>query len=375
MSYPVQRHGGSDYLSSYREQNLTTVLQLLKENPPLSRAQLAQLTGLNKTTVSSLVQELVSLDLVHYTGLDISGGGRPGNLIEINGQSRTAVGVELYDGYAQAVLIDLTGEILWRGTALVPSFPAPDEAIRKILSLIDLAVGISSSLGDAPIGIGVGIPGVIDIAQGRIINAPILGWHDVSLAPVIEASTGLPVFVEKSANAAAIGEEFFGAARQSAHFVYFLLSNVLSSGLFLNGNIYRGFAGSAGEFEQATNELSRSLGAALAASGMPRTVDALVQAYGAGEAEVVRLFDDYVQRAAEPVVELNRLLNPELIVIGGRFSVLGAPVLSIIASAVAEFSGLPDVRIELSTLGANCVPTGAATLAVKSFLSNLRRAK
>jgi predicted NBD/HSP70 family sugar kinase len=375
MSLQQQRHGGNDYLSSYREQNLTTVLQLLKENPPLSRAQLAQLTGLNKTTISSLVQELASLDLVHYTGLDTSGGGRPGNLIEINGQSRSAVGVELNDGYVQAVLIDLTGETLWRGTALMPPFPDPDYAIQEILNLVELAVAISTSLGDAPIGIGIGVSGLIDIAQGRIISAPTLGWRDISLAPVIEASTGLPVFVDKSANAAAVGEEFFGVARQSAHFVYVLLSNTLSSGLFLNGNIYRGFAGSAGEFEQATTELSLSPGAALAASGEPRTLDSLVRAYAAGESEIVRLIDNYAQKAAQPITELNTLLNPELIVIGGRFSVLGAHLLSIITHVVVESSDLSGVRVELSALGAYGVPTGAATLAVKSFLSNLRRAK
>lgn len=366
---------GTDYLTSYREQNLTTVLRLLKENPPLSRAQLAAITGLNKTTISSLVQELVSLDLVQYTGLDTSGGGRPGNLIEIKGQSKSAIGIEICRADIQAVLIDLTGEILWQGAALLPDSQPPDVAVEQILRLCTLATAISASFGDTPVGIGIGVPGIVDEHRGSVISAPALGWSDVTIGTAIQAKVDLPVYVEKSANAAVTGEEFFGAARQSSHVVYFLLDTVLSSGLYLNGSLYRGVAGAAGELEPLDGDLVGQVTAALDACGLARTVAGLQQASATGQPDVLRLIAYLATTVARRIHVLNTLLNPELIVLGGRLSAIGENLLSLIRDALTEMDDRARVRLELTALGVHGVSSGAAALAVKSFLANLRRAR
>ena len=366
---------GTDYLTRHRERNLTTVLRLLKENPPLSRAQLAAITGLNKTTISSLVQELISLNLVQYTGLDTSGGGRPGNLIEINGQSKSAIGIEIRRTDIQAVLIDLTGEILWQGAALLPDSQPPDTAVEHILRLCTLATAISASFGDTPIGVGIGVPGIVDEERGSVVSAPALGWKDVPLGTTIQANVGLPVYVEKSANAAVTGEEFFGVARQSSHVVYVLLDAVLSSGLYLNGSLYRGFDGSAGELEPLDRDLVGQVAAALEACGLARSVAGLGQAAARGQPDVLRLIAYLATTVARRIHDLNRLLNPELIVVGGRFSAIGEALLSLIRDALTEMDEQASVRIELTALGVHGVSTGAATLAVKSFLANLRRTR
>ena len=97
-----------------REINLSTVLRYLQESAPLSRARLADLTGLNKTTVSSLVEELVERGLVHKVGLDNSGGGRPATLLDLAPQAGHIIGVELSVDFITVILTDFVGKIIWR---------------------------------------------------------------------------------------------------------------------------------------------------------------------------------------------------------------------------------------------------------------------
>jgi hypothetical protein len=98
-----------------REINLSTVLRYLQEGAPLSRAGLASLTGLNKTTVSSLAEELLDRELIHEVGLDISGGGRPATLLELNPEAGCIIGVALGVDFISVVLTDFAGQIRWRG--------------------------------------------------------------------------------------------------------------------------------------------------------------------------------------------------------------------------------------------------------------------
>jgi predicted NBD/HSP70 family sugar kinase len=219
------------------------------------------------------------------------------------------------------------------------------------------------------------VPGIVDEERGSVISAPALGWNDVSLGSTIQANVGLPVYVEKSANAAVTGEEFFGVARQSSHVVYVLLDAFLSSGLYLNGSLYRGFDGTAGELEPLDRDLVGQVAAALEAGGLARSVAGLGQAAASGQPDVLRLIAYLATTVARRIHALSRLLNPELIVVGGRFSAIGEALLSLIRDALTEMDERSSVRLELTALGVHGVSTGAATLAVKSFLANLRRTR
>ena len=123
-----------------RELNLSLVLRYIHNSAPLSRAQIAQATGLNKSTVSSLVEELLARKLVHETGVNSVGTGRPATLLEINPQAGGIIGAELGVDFVAIALTDFTGNILWRQLINIEPIDTQEKTIAKILELIDEAM-------------------------------------------------------------------------------------------------------------------------------------------------------------------------------------------------------------------------------------------
>jgi len=240
-----------------REINLSIILNTLREAAPLSRAQLAARTGLNKTTVSSLVRELIDRQFVREIGYGRSGGGRPAMMLELNPQAGYIIGVEIGVDFILVILTDFTAHVLWRWQEEINPDQPPetilDRAINATHTAIDHYETHVSPDGDSPLlGIGVGIPGLIDTDSGMVIFAPNLGWRDVPAREKFTATFDVPIFVDNDANASAMGEHYFGAARQVNDFVYLAAGVGLGGGIVLNGQLYRGISGYAGEIGHMT---------------------------------------------------------------------------------------------------------------------------
>ena len=128
-----------------RELNLSLVLRYIHTSAPLSRAQIAQATGLNKSTVSSLVEELLTRKLVHETGINSVGTGRPATLLGINPRAGGIIGAELGVDFVAIALTDFTGTILWRKSINIDPIDSQEKNITKILELTDEAIKICES--------------------------------------------------------------------------------------------------------------------------------------------------------------------------------------------------------------------------------------
>ena len=228
-----------------RELNLSLVLRRIHNEAPVSRAQLAADTGLNKSTVSSLVEKLLELGLIHETGQNSAGAGRPATLLEINPQAGGIVAVELGVDFVAVALTDFLGKILWRANA--GADPDYEKTINQTFSMTDEAIAASRKLSLPLLGLGIAIPGTVDLNEGVLVFAPNLHWHDVPLRKLYEEKTHLRVFVENDADAAAIAEHLFGVARQTSDFVFVFAGVGIGGGFFLNGSLYRGKSGYAGE--------------------------------------------------------------------------------------------------------------------------------
>ncbi len=388
---------------SVREINLATVLRCLQEGPALSRAGLATLTNLNKTTISSLVETLLEQGLVHEIGLDISGGGRPGTLLELNPQAGHIIGLELGVGYISLSLTDFTGQTLWHKLQEINPSETQDFIIKQALNLVDEARLVFPPESARLLGLGVSIPGMVDIEQGEVIFSPNLQWRNVPLGKIFKDHTNLPTYIENDANAAALGEYFFGATRQVQNFIFLSIGVGLGGGLFLKGELYRGAWGIAGEightylvaeskrpcrcgrrgcWEVSSNQyaLIERIQALLHAGRNSiisqdevLTLTLIAQAARAGDAVALEALTDTGKAIGLGVANLINIFNPHKVVIGGGMGAVGDYLMPAIKHMTAKHvlrENQSRTEVILSTYGTSANVIGAVALVVNDILKH-----
>ena len=218
-----------------RESNLSLVLRLIHSQAPISRAQLAVTTGLNKSTVSSLVDELLERKLVHETGNNTGAAGRPAILLEVNSQAGHIIGVELGVDFVSVAVTDFMGNILWRKREEADPTEDQEKMINQTLRIVKEAMAAGKKKNLKFLGLGLATPGTVNINEGTLIFAPNLHWRNVPFGKIFSEQTKLKVFVENDANAAAVAEHLFGTARQIQDFLFVFSGVGIGGGLFLNG--------------------------------------------------------------------------------------------------------------------------------------------
>ncbi|MBP7691251.1 MAG: ROK family transcriptional regulator [Anaerolineales bacterium] len=243
----------ADY-SLMREMNVALILECLRRDAPLSRAQLAVMTGLNKTTVSSLVRELIAARYVREMGLNPADKGRPAIPLELDPAAGYILAAEIGVDFVSVILTNFAADVLWRQRVSTVGLSGQAVILERVVAAIraasDRAAALDSQL--RILGLGVGIPGLVDVVSGRLLFAPNLGWADVPVRQILEAEFDFPVWVDNEANMAALGESYFGAAR-GADFVLYVSAGVgLGGGVVLNRRILAGAAGLAGEVGHMT---------------------------------------------------------------------------------------------------------------------------
>jgi N-acetylglucosamine repressor len=380
--------------------------------PPLSRAQLAVKTGLNKSTVSSLVDELLERRLLHEIGLNPVGAGRPATLLEINPEAGCIIGVELGVDFVSVVLTDFAGAALWREQQAADRSASPEKTLKQTQALVNRAMTASHQIQLPAIGIGLAIPGTVDIDDGTLIFAPNLHWHNIPIREIFAKLTGLQVYLENDANAAAVAEHLFGTARQSTDFLFVFAGVGVGGGLFLNGQLYRGKNGQAGEIghcpinadpsqpvcycgnrgcwetyvnqdsilermrlrlggkrESAISNLMREQHTALSLSLIKQAADA-------GDQQALDSLSESGAALGQGFANLINILNPEKIVLGGPLSIAGDYLLPVIRETVCQHT-LPEiggqVEIGLSAFGPNASLIGSIAIVVDDILSNPTR--
>ena len=229
-----------------REVNLSAVLKTVYRQAPLSRAQVAARTGLNKSTVSSLAQDLIERGLVREAGMESNGAGRPATLLEVNAAAGAVIAAELGVDFVAVAIADFVGNVLWREQIGAGPSQTQDETLAAVRELIEHALVIAEQKGLRVLGISFSVPGTVDLENGVLLFAPNLDWHNVPLREIF-TFTGLKVYLENDANAAAVAEHLFGEAQNVRDFVFVFGGVGLGGGLYLNDQLYRGRGGSAGE--------------------------------------------------------------------------------------------------------------------------------
>jgi predicted NBD/HSP70 family sugar kinase len=366
--------------------NRLRILEALYRQSASSRADLARHTGLSRATVSTLVEELVEAGLVEEQAIDAPrASGRPPVLLSLVSGAAFAVGLDFGHQHIRVAVCDLSGEPVVDDWSPAEVDDAPVESLDLAHELVRSSLRSAGIARDRLLGVGMGIAAPINKLSGELEAGGILpGWHGVRPAAEMQARLGLPVQLDNDANAGALGEKAFGAARGVDDLIYVRLSAGIGAGLILGGRPYRGFAGAAGEFGHVLSDASGPIcrcgsRGCLEAVASPVAVAALLERSTAKPVSVKRLLElvDEGDRGARRAVAdageavgramsmLVNVLNPEMIVVGGDLAHAGPVLLDPIATEIERHSVAPAVaavRVVRGMLGERAEVLGAAAL-------------
>jgi predicted NBD/HSP70 family sugar kinase len=234
--------------STIRDINRQIILNHIREKSPISRAEIARFTALQRSTVSLIVEELKGIGLIEEIEGE-SSGGRPPQLLSLRTAHAVAVGVDLGKKRTIVATSDLAGRILEREEFLTDN--DFEKTIERIIKTVKYFVNKN---GGSIEGIGVSIPAMVEPHSGTVLLVPHFNWHNPAVAERIKVAVGLPVKIDNDANAAALAELWFGRPEinQVRDFVLVLIHKGIGTGIVFDGQIYRGKGGIAGEFGHMT---------------------------------------------------------------------------------------------------------------------------
>ncbi|MDT0346815.1 ROK family transcriptional regulator [Streptomyces litchfieldiae] len=368
-----QKSGGS--LRELRRSNQQQVLALLLADGPLHRAALARRAGVSRTTVSTIVSDLMDRGLVVQSDEEPADGhdGRARDLLSVNPGAAVVVGMNhTFDG-VWVHLADLSGrEVAARGVPLDPAC-GPGERIAVARDILRRLLDAHWPDGDPVIGVGAGVPGPIDHTTGVVgVSLPGQPWSHVHAAEEFERAFNLPVAVENNTRLEAVAEARWGAGRGVRDLLYVGLSSGIASGLILDGRLHRGTVGAAGELGHVSVSMDGptcrcgNRGCLVLHAGIPAVLAQLRPAFGtevgleemlartaAGDRAGESVFADVGTVVGQVLANLCNLLNPERIVVGGELALAGEVLFAPLRTAIRRYalSLVRDVDVVPAELG------------------------
>jgi len=243
---------GSRVLIKQINHNIT--LNLIKSRGPLSRTEIARISGLSLATISGLTGELLATGFIKEAGEGESTGGRPPVLLRLNPRGGYVIGLKLAEQQIVAALADLEANVVRCQIEAVDDMSDPDTTVGTIIAVIEASIAAADIARDKIMGIGIGMAGIIDTAAGRCRYSPMFGWRNVPLAHPLEHHFDLPVLIDNDVNTLTAAELWFGRGRGFTNFLVVTVGRGIGMGVVVNGQLYRGAAGGAGEFGHITLE-------------------------------------------------------------------------------------------------------------------------
>jgi N-acetylglucosamine repressor len=368
-----------------RRINQRLVMGTIYDEGPISRAHVARLTGLTRTTVSEVVDGLLTDGLAEEVGFGQSTGGKAPILLRVPDDARQLIGIEVGDVHVSGAIVNLRGEI--RHAVELPLDARDGE---RALAQLDLLVDRLVAGPHRPLlGIGLGTPGLIDTSTGTVRWAVNFDWRDLPLGQHIQERWDLRTYVVNDSQAAALAEHTFGGHARRPNMVVVKVGRGIGAGFVINGRLYQGDGFGAGEVghiavagshrpchcgsdgcletiasTSAVVERARELAPIGAGSG-DIDLDTLVKDFQAGGAPAVELVIDAAEHLGRAIGALIGVLNVEHIVLVGEMTRFGEPWLSAVrrearCSALALLAD--QAQIEIGRLGPNLVVLGSAAL-------------
>jgi N-acetylglucosamine repressor len=388
--------------------NTLRILELIRAHNSISRLQAGEKAGFSPFLVSNICDKLLAAQFITEAGQGDSTGGRRPTLLSLRPDFGRLIGIHLGTVNVRIALVDFSGNLLGYTKALSHADKGPEIAMRRLMELIDqmlLAAGLKKSNLN---GIGIGVSGVVERSTGVILHWPKLPlWVNVPVKNLLAERYKTLVEIDDTSRTQAYAEYRIGGADWARHFIYIAIGAGIGAAILMNGSVYAGAGGFAGEFGHMTVSetgklcscgnrgcLETMISAAVLirkarhglSSGLSNTllemaqgdarnvsVELLGQAARAGDRFATRLISDAGAYLGRGVVGLVNLLNPELIVIGGGVaSAVGDLFLPEVQRVVCDRAmiySVKQVRIRISELEEKDWARGATFLVAESALA------
>lgn len=374
------RHGSFQWMKSM---NKSIILNKIRKDGPISRAQIARETNLTPPTVSSNVKELLEQKIVEERDIGESQGGRKPTMLVINDQAFCIIGVDAGPENIKCIVSDLAGKILKRSEIKL-ELPVDNNQFIDALKR-----GISTCLDGIPksenevIGIGIAMHGVVDVEKGMSLYAPNLGLSDIPIKEELEKAFGLEVKVENDARAMALGEFWFGNHGDVKSMLAVNIGRGVGAGLIIDGKLYHGSSDIAGEIGHMTIDLHGEIcecgnrgclqtfvtGPAIArkvkAQANPLTAETIYELAVGGNEDYASILAESGRAMGIGLTNLIHIINPEKIVLGGGVSKAEKFLLPAIRETIeksALTASASRTRVEVTKLGDDATLIGAITL-------------
>jgi glucokinase-like ROK family protein len=377
-----------------KEINRKLVLNLINNSGSISRIDLAGLSGLSAATITGITSELISDGLIFEKEEGDSRGGRKPILLALNPRGGYMVGIKLTEEYVIGALTDLKATVIANHT-----IPLNDRslsaAMDAMIEVIKTLVGEGGFAEEKLLGIGVGLAGIVHADQGALLYSPIFGWRNVPLRRMLQDRLGVPVYVDNDVNTLTLTEKWFGAGQGVDHFLTVTIGRGIGLGIIVNGQLYHGALGGAGEFGHTVID-PRGPSCACGKKGCletyasdPALVRLAAEAVERGEMKSkVDTAEDLLQRAEEGdvvaqrifrqagevlgigVANLITLFSPNLIIISGEGVRAGDWLFKPMRSSI-ERNAMPSLseatEIRIDAWDDDAWARGAASLVLKEL--------
>ena len=369
------------------------LFQLLRDGTPRTRAELAQLSSLARSTVTARVDALLASGLLAPVGEAASTGGRPPTRFALNRDNRVVLAIDLGASHASVAVTDLVGQVLDEKTVDSDIADGPEKVLDRVTAIgRKLLTAIDRPLSDVA-GVGIGVPGPVEHATGRPANPPIMpGWHDFDIPAHLGKTFVGPVLVDNDVNLMALGE--YATSWQSApHLLLVKVATGIGAGIVSDGRLMRGALGSAGDLGHVQVAGARddvvcrcgntgcleavAAGPAIAAKLRERGLDVegsqdIVDAVVAGEIAALQAVREAGRDLGTVLATCVNLLNPSVIVIGGKLSEAGEYLLAGVREVVYQRS-LPlaahNLRIVSTSAASRGGILGASAMVLDAVLA------
>lgn len=229
-----------------RDVNWTAVLRLIGRDGPIARAEIARRLGLSPATLTSIARDLIARGLVRVVDQAPSRVGRPALLLGLVASAANALGVKIAADHLVGVRMNLDGEVLERFAEAFDAAAA--DVIERLAEVLRPYVAASGAAAPLLLGIGLGVPGVVDRDRHGTVDAPMLGWRGLPIGEELERALGVPVLIENDVNTLVVDERLYGRGQELEHFVTVTIGRGVGLGIVVGGELYRGARGGAGEF-------------------------------------------------------------------------------------------------------------------------------